>query len=156
MPEQIVEQLINGLLQLSASLILAIVGFAVTRLMALLKIKQDAAARAAFDDVLLKSVTFGLQQTRGLIRERGWDDDMVRSEALRQALPYLERFPDVLKALKIDGSRRDVLQGKFADALDRAFPVAAEIAARSPGTPPATAPMPARQADLPALGMEPG
>lgn len=143
--------LTNALLQLVAALILALGSVGVARLTRWLGIKSNDAARAAFDDVLQKSVTYGLQQTQEMIRRKGWDDLEVKTTALGHAAPYVERFPDVLKALKVDRIDRSEVQRLIEGALERAYPQAAAMAAVSPAAPPTTAPMPSRQADRPAL-----
>ncbi len=148
---QTVDILTQSLLQLAAALIMALGTLAIARLTRWLGIQGDSAARAAFDDVLNKAVTFGLQQSQQLIKQRGWDDAVVKSQALQLAAPYVQNFPDVLKALKIDKLDQAHLNAAILNALDRAFPAAAAAAAASPATPPPTAPVPERQADLPAL-----
>jgi hypothetical protein len=137
--------LINALLQVAAALVLALGTLAITKLTRWLGLQGDAAARAAFDEVLQKAVTFGLQQTQAQIARHGWDDPTVKTTALGFAAPYVQRFPDVLKALKVDRLDAAQLNAAILQALDRAYPHAAAVAASSPATPSVTA-----KEDLPA------
>ncbi len=140
---------INVLLQLAATVLLAAGTWAISQLVRWLGLKNAAQATASLDDALQKSVTYGLQQSQDLIRQKGWDHADVRSATLAQALPYLiQHFPDVLGSAGIDMSNQAALQATVVGALDRAFPHAAAVAANSPATPPATAPTPQVTAGL--------
>lgn len=140
--------LTNAIMQLLAAVILAVGTWAIGRLVTWLGLKNAAQATQALDDALGKAVTYGLQQSQQLIRDKGWDHPDVRSQVLKTAEPYLlTRFPDVLKAARI-GSKGVNLPELVVGALDRAFPHAAAVAAASPATPPATAPDPRTTAEL--------
>ena len=140
---------INVLLQLAATVLLAAGTWGIGMIVRWLGLKNAAQATASLDDALQKSVTYGLQQTQTMIRQKGWDHAEVKSAALKQALPYMiQRFPDVLGAAGVDMSNQAALQTSVTGALDRAFPHAAAIAANSPATPPATAPSPPVTAGL--------
>jgi len=143
---------INVLLQLAATVLLAVGTWGISMIVRWLGLKNSAQATASLDDALQKSVTYGLQQSQALIRQKGWDHADVKSAALRQALPYMiKRFPDVLGSAGIDMSDQAALQATVTGALDRAFPHAAAVAASSPATPPATAPTPQVTAGLAAM-----
>ncbi len=140
----------GALMQLFAAAIMGVGTWAVTRLVQWLGLKNAAQATAAFDDVLQKAVTYGLQQTQSLISRNGWDHIEVRNQALAHAAPYLiQRFPDTLRAVGVDLSDSAGTAAAVTGALDRAFPHAAARAAASPATPPATAPNPPTTQELP-------
>lgn len=140
------------LLQLAAALLLAVGTWATARFTRWLGLKNSAQITVALDSALQRSVTYGLQQTQDLIREKGWDSPLVRTNALSAALPYMtERFADTLKLAGVDMGKPDEITAMVHGALDRAFPSAALIAAASPTTPPPTAPNPPTSAQLPPL-----
>jgi len=142
--------LTSTLMQLLATLIMGVGTWAVSRLVQWLGLRNAAQATAALDDVLQKAVTYGLQQTQDVIREKGWDHIEVRNQALAKAVPYLiERFPDTLRAVGVDLANRNAMTSSVTGALDRAFPHAAARAAASPATPPSTAPNPPTTQELP-------
>jgi hypothetical protein len=147
----------NALLQLGATAITALGTVAIARLVQWLNIKNGDATRSALDEVLNKSVTFGLAESQDLIKAKGWDHVDVRNAAIAKALPYLiDRFPDVLRGLKLDPEAPET-KLKMQDALLRALPFAALTASNSPATPPTTAPNPPVQGDLqPPGGLQPG
>lgn len=133
----------NALMQLAAAVVLAVGTWAVSRFVQWLGLKNAAQATANLDDVLQKGVTYGLQQSLDLIKQKGWDHVDVRNQVLDTALPYvISRFPDTLAAVGLDPNNTQDLTDKVRGALDRAFPHAAAVAAASPATPPATAPDP--------------
>jgi hypothetical protein len=139
----------NVLLQLAGAAILGLGTWAISRLLQLLGLKTSAQAAANLDDALGKAVTYGLQQSQELIRQKGWDHVDVRNATLAAAAPYLiKRFPDTLKAVGVDFSNEKAVTDTVIGALDRAFPHAAARAAASPATPPATAPSPPTTAEL--------
>ena len=142
------EPVINALLQLVASLLLAAGGWLIARPVHWLGLKNAAQATANLDDALQKAIAYGLQQVQDTIREKGWDHIDVRDRTLAIAPPYLiTRFPDALRAVGgLDLSNRKAAEIAVSGALDRAFPQAADTA--SPATPPRTAPVPPTQAGL--------
>ena len=149
---------VNVLLQLAATVLLAAGTWAIGMVVRWLGLKNAAQVTASLDDALQKSVTYGLQQSQDVIRQKDWDHVDVRSVALAHAVPYLiQHFPDALGAAGVDLSDRAALWATVTGALDRAFPHAAAIAANSPATPPATAPTPpvtAGLASMPSGGAE--
>jgi len=139
----------NVLLQLAGAVILGVGTWAIGRLLQWLGLKTSAQAMANLDDALGKAVTYGLQQSQDLIRQKGWDHADVRNATLAAAVPYLiKRFPDTLKAVGVDLSNEKATTEAVTGALDRAFPHAAATAAASPATPPPTAPTPPTTAEL--------
>ena len=62
-----IDPIINALLQLAATVLLAAGTWAVSRLVTWLGLKNSAQATATLDDALQKAVTYGLQQSQGLI-----------------------------------------------------------------------------------------
>jgi hypothetical protein len=137
------DPIIDVLLQLAATVLLAAGTWAITRFTTWLGLKNSAQATATLDDALQKAVTYGLQQTQELIKQKGWDNVDVRNAALAHAAPYMiGHFPDALKNVGLDMSNTQAVQAAVMGALDRSFPHAAAVAAASPATPPATAPAP--------------
>ena len=143
------DPIITALLQLMAMLILGVGTWAIGRLVQWLGLRNSAQATANFDDALQKSVTYGLQQVQDQIRQHGWDNAEVKNRALAVALTYMNgRFGSTLKAAGVHGPSQAEIDAILAGALDRMFPHAAAVAAASPATPPITAPMPQKMADL--------
>ncbi len=137
------DPIIDVLLQLAATVLLAVGTWAISRFTMWLGLKNAAQATATLDDALQKAVTYGLQQSQELIKQKGWDHVDVRNATLAQAAPYMiNHFPDALKNVGLDMSNPQAVQLAVMGALDRSFPHAAAIAAASPATPPATAPLP--------------
>jgi hypothetical protein len=144
-----ISPIVNVLLQLAATVLLGFGTWGVTQLVQWLGLKNSAQATANLDDALEKAVTYGLQQSTALIKQKGWDDVEVRNATLAKAAPYLiDRFPDALRAVGVDMNDQAALQAKVMGALDRIYPHASAVAAASPGTPPATAPQPSTTAEL--------
>jgi hypothetical protein len=144
--------IISALLQLAATAILGAGSYAIPRIVRWLGLKESAQARAALDSALHKAVTYGLQQSQTLIKEKGWDHPEVRDAALAEAANYMtNRFADTLKAVGTDVAKPEAVDA-VRGALERAFPGAAADAADSPATPPKTAPNPPEQKDLPPRG----
>lgn len=138
------------LLQLAATVILALGSWAIARLTRWLNLKSSAQLTEALDTALQKSVIFGLQQSQEEIRAKGWDSVEVKNAALAVALPYMtSRFGDTLKLVGVDVNNPAALTQTVKDALDRAFPSAATQASASPATPPTTAPNPSHTSELP-------
>ena len=130
----------NALLELFATLLLGAGTWAIGRFVQWLGLKNAAQATANLDDALQKSVTYGLQQSQGLIKQHGWDSVDVHDASLAKAVPYMiKHFPDALKGVGVDASDPTALQNTVAAALDRAFPASVTAAAASPATPPAVA-----------------
>ena len=103
----------SAIMQLVATLILGIGTWAISRLIQWLGLKNAAQATANLDDALQKGVTFGLQQTQELIKQKGWDNIEVHDEALGKALPYvMSRFPGALKAAGLDMSKHRSCRGR--------------------------------------------
>jgi hypothetical protein len=143
----------SAIMQIVAALLLAFGTWAIQRLGQWVGLKNDSAITAAFDSALQKAVTFGLQQSHELIKQNGWDHVSVHDATLASAGTYIaSRFPDTLKNAGLDPTAAD-FDKKVKDALDRAFPHAVAVAAASPATPPATAPNPPEQKDLPVQGV---
>lgn len=133
--------LLKPLLELLGTLALAMLTAALRRLFEWLGLRNRSQLRLVFDDILQKGILWGIQQAEDLIRVKGWDHLDVRDKTVAEALDYITaRFgASLAPVLRQDGLRlgSDAAGAELRAALERAYPVAAGIAAASPVTPPA-------------------
>lgn len=131
-------QIEQQLLQLVAIIILTILGFIGKRVLAWMGIKLTDAGKAEMEDVVDKSLAYGLAKSTDLIKEKGWDHVDVKNETLETGLAYaLEKFPDAMARAGIDTKDPVTASQQLTGILERKFPEAVTIAAASPATPPA-------------------
>jgi len=129
--------IINEILQLVGIVLVAAIGWLVKRALTWVGLKVSTEQTAKFDDGLQKALAYGIGQTQGLIKAKGWDDPTVKSATLAAAVPYAtQMFPAAIKGVGIP-SDPAAQADAVARALDRAFPQAVTVAAASPATPPA-------------------
>lgn len=110
------QALLDALLQLAAAGVLALGGYAITRLSAWLKLREDSEVRSYLNQALERAVDLALAEARSRIAPRIYPLAPVADDLVAKAAAYArDRVPDALARFRIDGaSLEDMIRSRMA------------------------------------------
>jgi hypothetical protein len=128
---------LNAVIGLSASALLAGGGLALTRVFTWLGYKADDQRRTLAEGLFQKMIAAGASATEAEIKAKGWDHPDVKNSIIAMGLEYgIKEFQPGLKLAGLDPS--DPATPAFIrSSLDRIFATAVAPIVASPVTPPA-------------------
>ncbi|MBX9750889.1 MAG: hypothetical protein K5Q68_14975 [Roseococcus sp.] len=107
---------LEALLQLVAAGVLVLGGYAIQRLSAWLKLREDSEVRAYLNDALNRAVDLAMTEARSRIAPRIAPLGPVPDELVAKAVAYArDRVPDALARFQIDDvSLQDMLRSRIS------------------------------------------